>query len=115
MSQEIKELRVGQAESNKRIMYLAKEFLLNNEVIDVVAGTNSAEVASRSCEALVRLNYVTYVDLRTETNVVNDQRRTRLVIRLKKTPQFNQLYQENEENKKKREAAREEQNNQPKI
>ncbi len=109
MSQDIKELRVGPLESTKRIMYLAKEFLLSNDVIDVVAGTNAAEVASRSCEALVRLNYVTYTDIRTETNVVNDQRKTRLVIRLKKTPQFDSLYQENEENRKKREAAREEQ------
>ncbi len=109
MSQDIKEFRVGPVESTKRIMYLAKEFLLNNDVIDVVAGTNSAEVAARSCEALVRLNYVTYADLRTETNVVNDQRRTRLLIRLKKTAQFNQLYQENEANRKKKEAEREEQ------
>jgi hypothetical protein len=109
MSQEVKEFRVGPGESTKRIMYLAKEFLLNNDVIDVVAGTNSSEVAAKSCEALVRLNYVTYADLRTETNVVNDQRRTRLVIRLKKTDKFNEMYQENEANKKKKEAAREEQ------
>jgi len=109
MSQDLKELRVRTGESTKRIMYLAKEFLLKDDVIDVVAGTNSAEIAAKSCEALVRLNYVTYVDLRTETNVVNDQRRTRVVIRLKKSDKFNQLYQENEENKKRREAAKLEQ------
>ena len=109
MSQDIKELRVGPLESTKRIMYLAKEFLLNNDVIDVVAGTNSAEVAAKSCEALVRLNYVTYADLRTETNVVNDQRRTRVVIRIKKSDKFDQMYQENEANKKRKEAAKEEQ------
>jgi hypothetical protein len=109
MSQDIKELRVGAGESTKRIMYLAKEFLLNNDVIDVVAGTNSAEVAAKSCEALVRLNYVTYADLRTETNVVNDQRRTRVVIRIKKSDKFDQMYQENEANKKRKEAAKEEQ------
>lgn len=109
MSQDIKELRVGAEESAKRIMYLAKEFLLKNDSIDVVAGTYSAPSATRACEALSRLNYVTYADLRTETNVINDRRKTRLVIRLKKTSQFDKLYQENEANRKKKEAEREEQ------
>ncbi len=110
MSTDIKELRVGAGESTKRIMYLAKEFLLKNDVIDVVSGTGSASYASSSCEALVRLNYVTYADIRTETNVINGRRKTRLVLRLKKTNQFDQLYAENEANRKKKEAEREEQN-----
>lgn len=105
MSTEIKELRVGPNETSRRIMYLAKEFLLNNDVIDVTAGTISAGIASRAVEALVRLNYVTYQDVKTETAVVNDKRRTRLVIRLRKTSQFNSLYQENEANRKKKEEA----------
>jgi hypothetical protein len=113
MSMDIKELRVGREESTKRIMYLAKEFLLNNESVDVVAGTSAAETASRSCEALARLNYVTYSDIRTETNIVNGRRRTRLVIRIKKTSQFAKLYQENEANKKQKETLREEQNKTP--
>jgi hypothetical protein len=111
MSQDIKELRVGPGESTKRIMYLAKEFLLNNETIDVVAGTSSASSVASSCEALVRLQYVTYVDIRTETNIVNDRRKTRLLIRLKKTNQFAKLYEENEANRKRKEAEREEQKN----
>jgi len=115
MSQDIKELRVGPGETTKRIMYLAKEFLLNNESIDVVAGTASASSVARSCEALVRLNYVSYVDIRTETNIVNEKRKTRLLIRLKKTNQFAKLYEENEANRKRKEAEREEQkNNTPK-
>lgn len=105
----MKELRVGPSESTKRIMYLAKEFLLNQDMIDVVAGTASAPSAARSCEALARLNYISYVDIRTETQIVNERRRTRLVIRIKKTSQFNKLYQENEANRKKKEAEREEQ------
>ncbi len=106
---DIKELRVGPGETTKRIMYLAKEFLLNNDVIDVVAGTASASSVARSCEALARLNYVSYADIRTETNIVNDRRRTRLVIRLQKTTQFAKLYEENEANRKRKEAEREEQ------
>jgi hypothetical protein len=107
MSTDIKELRVGREDTTKRIMYLAKIFLLNNETIDVVAGTQSAEVAARSCEALVRLNYVSYTDIKTETNIVNEKRRTNFVIRIKKTNQFDSLYKENEENRKKKEEERE--------
>jgi hypothetical protein len=112
MSQDIKELRVGPSETPKRVMYLTKEFLLNNDMIDVVAGTASASSVARSCESLVRLNYISYVDLRTETQIVNERRRTRLVVRVKKTNQFDSLYQENEANRKKKEAERDEQNKQ---
>ncbi len=100
MSQDTKELRVGATENAKRIMYLAKEFLLNNETIDVVSGTAGAIHATRAAEGLVRLKYVTYSNIKTETNIINDRRRTRLVITLKKTNQFTKLYEENEANKK---------------
>jgi hypothetical protein len=103
MSHESKELRVGPNETSRRIMYLAKEFLLNNDSIDVTAGTLGASIAARAVESLVRLKYVTYEDIKTETAVVQDRRRTRLFIRIKKTSQFNALYQENEANRKKKE------------
>ena len=112
MSQDIKELRVGQGESAKRIIYLAKEFLLKNDSIDVVAGTGTAPFAARSCETLVRLNYVSYGNIRTETNIVNGKRRTRFVVRLNKTSQFQTLYDENEANRKRKEAERQEQTKQ---
>lgn len=103
MSNTLKELRVGPNESAKKIMYIAKEFLLNHDVIEITAGTNTAGVAARAAEALVRLNYITYQDVRTETLIVNDRRRTRVVIKVKKTPQFKDLYDENEANRKKKE------------
>jgi hypothetical protein len=106
-SQDIKELRVEAGENAKRIMYLAKEFLLNNEKIDVVSGTQGSVIASRAAENLSRLNYVTYEDIKTETTVVNGRRKTRLVIRLKKTKDFQKLYEENEANRKKLQETRE--------
>ncbi len=107
MSAEHKELRVGATESSKRIMYLAKEFLLNNETVDIVAGTSGTLTAARVCETLVRLGYVTYNDIRTETNVINERRRSRVVISVKKTDNFKKLYDENEENRKKLQEANE--------
>lgn len=106
-SSDIKELRVEAGENAKRMMYLAKEFLLNNEKIDVVSGTQGSVVASRAAENLARLNYVTYEDIRTETLIVNGKRKTRLVIRLKKTKDFQKLYDENEANRKKLQEERE--------
>lgn len=107
MSQDIKELRVGYQETVKRAMYFAKELLLNNNVIDVVCGTNGAPISAKACEGLVRLKYATYSDIRTETNIIEGFRKIKLVIRLTKTPQFQTLYEENEENRKKRQAERE--------
>ncbi len=104
-SGEIKEFRVESGENAKRIMYLAKEFLMNNDKIEVASNTNTAVVASRAAESLVRLNYATYENIRTETTVANDRRRTRLVITLKKTSEFNKLYEENEANRKKLQEA----------
>ncbi len=100
-SGDVKELRVGTNDSAKRIMYIAKEMLLNHETIDVISGTNGAIFATRAAETLVRLRYVTYADIRTETDVINNRRRTRLVLRLKKTNDFKRLYDENEANRKK--------------
>jgi len=98
---EIKELRVNANENSKRIMYLIKEFLTNSDVLDVVSGTNGAPVSARAVESLVRLKYVTYEDIRTETSISEGRRRTRFVIRLKKTSDFQKLFDENEANRKK--------------
>jgi hypothetical protein len=96
-----KELRVAANENHKRIMYITKEMLLNRESVDLVAGTQGALVAMKAAETLARLNYITYSDIRTETLVINDRRRTRVLLTIKKTAQFQQLYDENEVNRKK--------------
>ena len=100
-SEDNKELRVAAGENHKRIMYIVKEMLLNRETVDLVAGTQGANVAIRAAEALARLHYITYADIRTETLIIDERRRTRVVLSLKKTSEFKKLYDENEENRKK--------------
>ena len=95
-----KELRVNANENSKRIMYLAKEFLLNGDFLDVVSGTAGAPIAARAAESLVRLKYVTYEDVQTNTSIVEGRRRTKFIIRLKKTSDFKKLYDENAEHRK---------------
>ena len=102
----IKEIRVIGTQDAKQVMYLTKEFLLNNNIVDIASGTQGAPVATRAADTLVRLNYVSYESVRTETTVINDRRRTRLVIRLRKGKDFQKLYSENEEERKKRDEEK---------
>jgi hypothetical protein len=100
MSEEKKELRVNPNENSKRVMYLIKEFLLNNDHVDLVSGTGGSPVSVRAAESLVRLGYVNYDGIKTDTTLSNNRRRTKLIIKLTKTPDFKSLYDENEEIRK---------------
>ena len=97
MSSDIKELSIEDHFTQKRAMYLAKEFLLKSEKLNLLASTKSSETASRAAEALTRLGYVTIENIQTITNVHNDRRYIKLIITLQKTSKFDQLYKENEE------------------
>lgn len=112
MSQDTQqEFRVGREDGTKRVMYFIKERLLKNETIDVVSGTAGALAAASAAETLVRLKYVTYVDIKTETNIVEGNRRTKFSIKLKKTNQFQSLYDENEKVRSEKQAQRTNNNN----
>ena len=107
MSTDIKELYVGEYDSGKKVMYLAKELLIPSEKLNIIATTNTSSVASRAAETLVRLGYVTFDNIQTLTEIRNDRRSIKLIITLKKTANFKKLYDENEAFKKQKEAERE--------
>ena len=88
-------------------MYFAKELLLSNQKLNLVATTNSAAVASRAAQTLTRLGYVAFDGIQTLTEIKNGRRVIKLIITLKKTSNFQKLYEENQEFKKKKEAERE--------
>lgn len=98
--QEKKEIKITASESSKRAMFLIKEFLLKNDYVDVVSGTSGSPASIRASESLVRLGYVTYEKVKTDTTLLNGRRRTKLIVRLKRTPNFKALYDENEEIRK---------------
>lgn len=103
---ETKELRVRGNDNTKRTMYLIKEFLLNNDSVNVVGGVAGSPIVTKATEALVRLKYVTYGDIKTETHIIEGRRITRIVVTLKKTNDFQRLYEENEQARKKFQAEK---------
>ena len=106
MDSEIKEIHVEKDDKSRRIMYLAKEMLISRDRLNLVAGSLSAPTGAQAAEALVRIGYVTYENVRTETVSNNNRRKIRFIITLKKSKDFEKLYKENEENKKKMEAEK---------
>ena len=92
------ELKVSPIDNSKRIMYNAKNLLAKHEEIELVAGTGGSPVAVRAAESLVRLGYVTYESIKTDTILsTTGRRRTKLSIKLKKTSDYLKLFEENEE------------------
>ena len=107
---DIKDLRVAHFDSAPKIMYLAKEMLLSSETINISSTTNSASIGARAAENLVRFGYVTYENIKTETIIENNRKRTRFIVTIKKTPQFEKLYNENAELRKKKDEERKAEN-----
>lgn len=92
------ELKVLPMDNSKKVMYNAKILLGKFDEIELVAGTGGSPVAVRAAESLVRLGYVTYESIKTDTILSNsDRRRTKLSIKLKKTKDYLKLFEENEE------------------
>ena len=104
--EQIHEIRVEEYDRANRVMNLVKEFLLKNEKVNIVAGTNSSPAASKAAESLVRYGYVTIENIQTLTEVNNNRRNIKLIISLKKTNDFQKIYDQNKEDIKKKEEER---------
>ena len=105
--EEIPELKVEEYYHARKVMHLAKEFLLKNERLNLISGTITSPIASRASESLVRFGYVTIENIQTLTEVRNERRNIKLIITLKKTSDFQKIYDQNKEDIKKKEEERE--------
>ena len=114
MTESIKEFIVAAHDNHKKIMHILKEFLVPNNQINVISSTNSAGNASKAVETLAKLGYVAYDNIKTETNIDNNRRKTRLIITIHKTKDFDRLYKENEEKRKQFEEERKKNENKEK-
>ena len=101
-TQQSSELKVLPIDNSKKVMYNAKNLLGKFDEIELVSGTGGAPVAVRAAESLVRLGYVVYDSIKTDTILSNtNRRRTKLSIKLKKTKDYQKLFEENEEIRRK--------------
>ena len=100
------QLGVGGNTNTRSVVYEAKKLMLEQDTIEVYSGTYGAQTVAQACEQLVRLNYVTVTDTRSETNIVEGNRRIKFVMGLKKTADFQKLYDENEANRKAKQEER---------
>jgi len=88
---EVKELFVNQMESSKKVCFLAKEFLLKTDVVDIVSSTQGVPIAARAAESLRRLNYIKYENIITDTSIIDGRRRNKFVIRIRKKKDLERL------------------------
>ena len=96
------EIKVLPIDNSKKVMYNSKNILAKYDEIELTAGTGGSPVAVRAAENLVRLGYVVYESIKTDTILSNSgRRRTKLTIRLKKTNDYQKLFEENEEIRRK--------------
>ena len=86
----------------KWYMYVAKQVLKHKEKIDIRARPMAAAQVVRVSEALRRLGYITYVSYKTTTTLVEGRLQRFLVVTVKKTKEFDKLYEEAEAARTKR-------------
>jgi hypothetical protein len=58
--------------------------------------TSGSPTCIRAAESLVRLGYVIYETVKIDTTSLNERRRTKLIVCLKRIDNFKALFEENE-------------------
>ena len=94
------ELYVKYDDNHKRIFYLIKELIKDREEISIVANHKSTFNAARAANSIVNTGYASYANIQTLTEIYEGKRKMKLVIKLKKAPEFEKLYAESEERRK---------------
>ena len=85
----------------KWYMYVVKRVLQHRDNIDIRARPSAAAQVVRVCEALKRLKYITYNNYYTVSKVEEGQLQRFLVVNVKKSKDFDKLYEEREVERKK--------------
>ena len=85
----------------KWYMYVVKQALKSRETVDIKARPLGAAQVVRVAEALKRLGYITYEKYFTNTVVTEGRLQRFITVTVKKTKNFQQLYDAREEERKK--------------
>ena len=103
-----KELYVRKEDDNRRVSYLIKELLKDGKEISVVSSHIGAHVVARVCNNLTTNNFVNIADVQTKTEVRDGKRKLSFTVKLTKTSQFDQLYEENRQRREERKNEKKE-------
>ena len=82
-------------------MYVVKQALKSKEQVDIRARPLGAAQVVRVAEALKRLGYITYVKYFTSTTIDNGRLQRFITVTVKKTKDFDKLYEAREAERKK--------------
>ena len=85
----------------KWYMYVVKQVLRTRETVDIRARPLGAAQVVRVAEALKRLGYITYVKYWTTTTVTEGRLQRYIIVSVKKTKEFQKLFDSREEERKK--------------
>ena len=85
----------------KWYMYVVKQVLRTRETVDIRARPLGAAQVVRVAEALKRLGYITYVKYWTTTTVTDGRLQRYIIVTVKKTKEFQTLYDQREAERKK--------------
>jgi hypothetical protein len=85
----------------KWYMYVVKRVLKEKPTVDIRARPSAAAQVVRVAEALKRLGYVNYVRYYTTSVVSNGALQRFIVVNVKRTDNFDKLYDQREEERKK--------------
>ena len=91
----------------KWYMYVVKQVLRTRETVDIRARPLGAAQVVRVAEALKRLGYITYQKYYTTTTLQEGKLQRFIVVTVKKTDNFQKLYDEREAERKKLVESRE--------
>ena len=85
----------------KWYMYVVKQALKSRETVDIKARPLGAAQVVRVAEALKRLGYITYEKYFTNTVIENGRLQRFITVTVRKTKDFQKLYDAREEERKK--------------
>ena len=85
----------------KWYMYIVKQALQSRTTVDIRARPLGAAQVVRVAEALKRLGYITYVKYFTSTTIDNGRLQRFITVTVKKTKDFDKLYEAREAERKK--------------
>lgn len=85
----------------KWYMYVIKRVLRTKDIIDALARPSAAAQLVRVIEALIRLGYITILSQGTISQIHDGIVQRFLIVKIKKTANFDKLYDAREEERKK--------------